>query len=151
MNADHTWISLGKLGDIVGKLALRGSIVVSSQVESFAALLDTGHSRLCYVAPQHFIRDMPKGSIQALHIQDMRGIEGQDDHLLPGMGKLKWDEILKALAEVDYDGDFNMEVHGFHKCFEVADLPVAVKLAESVGRRCIEKLEQFKKSEAAKA
>ena len=117
----------------------------------FAALLDTGHSRLCYVAPQHFIRDMPKGSIQALHIQDMRGIEGQDDHLLPGMGKLKWDEILKALAEVEYDGDFTMEVHGFHKCFEVAYLPVAVKLAEGVGRRCIEKLEQFKKSEAAKA
>ena len=111
----------------------------------FAALLDTGHSRLCYVAPQNFIRDLPKGTIQALHIQDMRGIEGQDDHLLPGMGKLKWDEILRALAEVDYDGDFNMEVHGFLKCFEPKDLPAALKLAEGVGRSCIAKIEQFRK------
>jgi len=110
----------------------------------FAALLDTGHSRLCYVAPQHFIRDMPRGTIQGLHIQDMRGIEGQDDHLLPGMGKLKWDEILKALAEVDYDGDFNMEVHGFLKCFEAEALPAALKLSEQVGRSCIEKIEQFR-------
>lgn len=112
---------------------------------TFACLLDTGHARLCYVAPQHFIRDMPRGTIQALHIQDNRAIEKQDDHLLPGMGKLKWDEILKALAEVGYDGDFNMEVHGFHKFFEAKDLPAALKLAEGVGRSCIEKIEQFRK------
>ena len=100
----------------------------------FAALLDTGHARLCYVAPQNFIRDLPKGSIQALHVQDMRGIEKMDDHILPGMGKLKWDEILKALAEVGYDGDFNMEVHGFLKCFEPEALPSALKLAEQVAK-----------------
>ena len=112
----------------------------------FAALLDTGHARLCYVAPQHFIRDLPKGTIQALHIQDSRGIEKMDDHILPGMGKLKWDEILKALAEVEYDGDFNMEVHGFLKCFEAEALPAALKLTEQVGRDCIKRIEQFSKS-----
>jgi len=111
----------------------------------FTALLDTGHARLCYVAPQHFIRDLPRGTIRGLHIQDSRGIEKMDDHILPGMGKLNWDEILKALAEVGYDGDFNMEVHGFLKCFESRDLPAALKLAEGVGRSCIEKIEQFRK------
>ncbi len=111
----------------------------------FAALLDTGHARLCFIAPQHFIRDLPKGTIQALHIQDTRAIEKQDDHILPGMGKLNWDEILKALAEVEYDGDFNMEVHGFLKCFEPEALPAALKLTEQVGRSCIAKIEQFRK------
>ena len=46
---------------------------------------------------------------------------------------------------MDYDGDFNMEVHGFHKFFEAKDLPAALKLAEGVGRSCIEKIEQFRK------
>ena len=111
----------------------------------FAALLDTGHARLCFIAPQHFIRDLPKGTIQALHIQDTRAIEKQDDHILPGMGKLNWDEILKALAEVEYDGDFNLEVHGFPKCFEPEALPAALKLTEQVGRSCIAKIEQFRR------
>jgi len=108
----------------------------------FVTLVDTGHARLCYVRPQDFIRDLPRGSLRGLHIQDNRG--EKDDHLLPGMGILNWDKILKALAEVGYEGDFNLEVHGFFKCFEAENLPAALKLAESVGRSCIRKLEQYR-------
>ena len=109
----------------------------------FVTLVDTGHARLCLVRPQDFIRDLPRGSLRGLHIQDNRG--EKDDHLLPGMGIMNWDKILRALAEVGYDGDFNLEVHGFLKCFEPESFPAALKLAESVGRGCIRKLEQFRR------
>lgn len=109
----------------------------------FTFLLDTGHARLCHIDPECFIRDLPYGTVKALHVQDMRGIEGKDDHILPGMGILNWDEILKALAENGYDGDFNMEVHGFLRCFDIENISAALKLAEGVGRSCIKRLEQF--------
>ena len=108
----------------------------------FVGLLDVGHTLLA----ENFIRDLPPGTIKGLHVHDLHGtVVGKDDHTLPGLGVHNWDEILKAFAEVGYDGDFNFEVHGFLKHFDVDHLPTALKLAELVGRRCIERIEAFRK------
>ena len=103
-------------------------------------LFDVGHVLLA----ENFIRDLPRGTIKALHVHDLHGTPSKDDHTLPGLGVHNWDEILKAFAEVEYDGDFNFEVHGFLKHFDVDHLPTALKLTEQLGRRCIEKIEAFR-------
>ncbi len=105
----------------------------------FVGLLDVGHTLLA----ENFIRDLPHGTIKALHVHDLHGTPGKNDHTLPGLGVHNWDEILKAFAEVEYDGDFNFEVHGFLKHFEADQLPTALKLTEQVGRRYIERIEAF--------
>lgn len=107
--------------------------------ETFCACLDVGHSYLCFVRPQDFIRDMTPGVIQALHIHDNYGTV--DNHLLPGHGKLKWDEITRALAETGYDGDFTLEIPGYAKAFNAEELPAALALSAAVGRKLIGKID----------
>jgi len=44
-----------------------------------------------------------------VHIHDTRGTE--DDHLIPGMGVIPFDEVARALAAVRYSGTFILEVY----------------------------------------
>lgn len=138
-------VALENTGEAVPYPYQMGQMLKMLDSEWFTVVLDTGHAQCLFVPPEMFIRDLPKGSITGLHVQDMNKILGKDEHLLPGMGKLDWDEILKALVEVEYDGNFNMEVHGFLRFFEKDEsLPAALKLSEQVGRIYIKKLEQYK-------
>lgn len=107
--------------------------------DTFCACIDVGHAQLCRVQPQNFIRDMTPGSVQALHIQDNFG--SADDHLLPGHGILKWDEIMTSLADVDYQGDFTLELTGYWKAFGAKELPIAMALACAVGRKLMSKMD----------
>lgn len=109
----------------------------------FCALLDTGHAGICRTEPQQFICDLHMDALCALHIQDIHVKDARDEHLLPGMGTFDWDAILSALAQTGYVGDFNMEVHGFLRCFSAENLPAALKLAHDVGRSCIRKIEEY--------
>lgn len=45
----------------------------------------------------------------SLHIQDNMG--QYDDHLIPGDGTVKWNEIFPALSDIGYTGDFVLEAH----------------------------------------
>jgi sugar phosphate isomerase/epimerase len=49
--------------------------------------------------------------LHALHVHDNDYID--DRHTLPGLGRMDWEEIMKALAEIDYDGDFTYEADNF--------------------------------------
>ena len=109
---------------------------------TFTVLCDIGH----LIEPQKFIRDLSHGSIGALHTHDMHGTPGKNDHTLPGHGIIDWEDTLKALAEVEYDGDLNYEIHGFLKHFDEETLPIALKLAERVGRSFIRKIEAFREN-----
>ena len=110
--------------------------------ETFCACFDMGHSFLCFVRPQDFLRDMPRGMVQALHVHDNFGT--QDNHLLPGHGKLKWEEITKALAEIGYDGYFTLEVPGYWPAFTAEEMPDAIALAAKVARKLADKVEAYR-------
>ena len=43
-----------------------------------------------------------------LHIHDNHG--ERDEHLLPGLGEIRWPEVLDALRDVDYPGVFMYEL-----------------------------------------
>lgn len=137
-------IALENVGEALTSPFQTGQMLKMLNSEWFTVVVDTGHAQLRSISPQHVIRDLPKGSIMGLHIQDNNKIPLNDEHLLPGMGKIDWDEILKALVEVGYNGNFNLEVHGFLRFFDNENLPAALKLAERVGRTYIKKLEKYR-------
>lgn len=89
------------------------------EIEAFAAavpevsfVFDSNHSLIDSNA--QVIKAM--GSrIVALHISDYEFID--EMHLLPGCGKVNWDEIMTCLEQVGYSGTWNYEIRNS------ADLP----------------------------
>ena len=47
--------------------------------------------------------------VYGLHVADSDG-RPEDWHIMPGKGKLSWQEVLCALEEVRYQGDFHLEI-----------------------------------------
>lgn len=78
--------------------------------EYAVACLDVGHV-LLPDQPESvgdFIRALGRDRLLALHVHDNE--YASDAHMLPYMGKLDWEEITKALGEIDYKGDLTYEV-----------------------------------------
>lgn len=111
--------------------------------DCFTACLDIGHANLCCEDPADFIRALGGKRLGALHVHDVDG--ANDSHTLPYFGMGNWDKITKALADIDYKGDFTYESGGFdsgkpkelYSCYE--------KLAVETGRFLINKIEEYKK------
>ncbi len=108
----------------------------------FVACLDTGHCALAGREPQDAIRVLGN-RLGALHVHDN---DYKDDmHTLPGLSEMNWDEITKALAEIDYQGDFTLETNHFFDSFETEEeLITGLKLSEIIGRKMIKKIESYK-------
>lgn len=110
--------------------------------EMFVACLDVGHSSLAGREAQDCIRVLGD-RLQALHIHDNDYLD--DMHTLPGLSEMNWDEITKALADIDYKGDFTMETDHFFDSLDVLEEAVTgMKLAELIGRKMIGKIENYK-------
>ena len=69
-------------------------------------VIDTGHRNLVG-EPAEALRTVGKHLI-TLHIHDNHG--ERDEHLLPGLGEIRWPEVLDALRDVDYQGVFMYEL-----------------------------------------
>ena len=106
----------------------------------FVACLDVGHSSLAGREAQDCIRVLGD-RLQALHIHDNDYLD--DMHTLPGLSEMNWDEITKALADIDYKGDFTLETDHFFDSLDVWEESVTgMKLAELIGRKMIRKIEK---------
>jgi sugar phosphate isomerase/epimerase len=74
------------------------------------------HVGLAYDSGHATLAGDPIGAIHAMgprlwgvHIHDNLG--SKDDHLIPGMGVIPFDDVARALAEVSYSGTFILEVY----------------------------------------
>lgn len=74
----------------------------------FTVCVDIGHSALCGREPETVIRAVGGKRLGALHVHDCDYIE--DMHAIPYLGKINFDAVARALAEVDYSGDITLEV-----------------------------------------
>lgn len=102
--------------------------------ENFTACLDLGHCGLVGEDCAQMIRDM--GSrLGCLHVHDNDNLH--DLHVLPYLSQMNWDSILKALADIDYAGNFTYESDSFLRMFPEAMLPSCVKFMHDVGREMI--------------
>ena len=115
--------------------------------EHFVACLDVGHTSLVGFEPQDCIRQLGNKYLHSLHVHD-NDYTG-DQHLLPGMGLFNWDEICRALADINYDGEFTYEADNFLKRFPHDMMPLAVKFMNDVGNSLCDKIEKYK-AESAK-
>ena len=73
--------------------------------------VDTGHTHeaesFWVPPPEDMIRILGK-DISILHLHDNSG--HWDDHLLPGMGNIKWPAVFDALDDIGYRGVYNFEL-----------------------------------------
>lgn len=106
----------------------------------FIACLDVGHCALAGREAQDCIRVLGK-RLGALHIHDN---DYKDDmHTLPGLSEMNWREITKALADINYSGDFTFETdHFFDSLNTVEETELGLKLSELIGRKLIKEIEQ---------
>lgn len=103
--------------------------------------VDTGHAALCGESAAEMIRSL--GSrVGALHIHDNDFVS--DKHWIPYQGKIDWDDVLRALADVGYQGDFTFEVLDtvFGK-YEERFLPTVLRFLHDLGRSMICRLEEY--------
>ena len=106
----------------------------------FVCVVDTGHCAFTEETPGQMIRKMGK-RIAGLHIND--NMFRSDDHLVPGAGKIDWDDVVKALAEIGYEGDMTLEVLWPYDAFDDSFLESATKYMHDVGRYLIRKFDEY--------
>ena len=105
--------------------------------EYMVACLDIGHVGLPTRDDEawDFIRALGHDRLQALHVHD--NDYRVDKHTLPYLGKIDWNEVTKALGEIDYQGDFTYEVNlttFMSKFMNEEMIPTAMRYAHDVGR-----------------
>lgn len=112
--------------------------------EYFTGCLDLGHCGLTGRNAADCIRAIGGDYISAMHVHDNDNIS--DLHTAPGYGKMDWDEIARALADINYSGDLTLEADEFIAPFEndPAGALQAMKLMAKIGRNLIEKIEYYK-------
>lgn len=108
----------------------------------FKVCCDLGHAAIAGVEPQDFIRGMDKKRLTMLHVHDTD--YRSDSHVLPYMGKQDWTAIAKTLAEIGFEGYFNLEALFFYEMFPLALMPSALKLAADVARQVADMVEAAK-------
>lgn len=83
-------------------------LVDSYQDPMVGACLDTGHANQVNLDLARTVRALGPRLI-ALHINDNHKGRG-DEHLLPYLGDIDWESVIRALVEIGYAGDLTYEV-----------------------------------------
>lgn len=109
--------------------------------EHFVACLDLGHCGLVGEEAQKAIRILGHDRLKALHVHD--NDYRNDTHTMPFMSEMNWEEIMKALADVRYDGEFTYEADNFLVHFPKDYKPHAVKFMVDTGRYLIGRYEHY--------
>ncbi|MBQ1186103.1 MAG: sugar phosphate isomerase/epimerase [Clostridia bacterium] len=110
--------------------------------EWIVGCLDIGHVSLMATDIPEFIRQMGNKRLQALHVHDTDF--KYDKHTLPFMEKIDYHAVCKALAEIDYQGDFTYEADAFYRGKPKELYLATTKYMCEVGRYLISKIEEAK-------
>ena len=109
--------------------------------EAFTICLDLGHVALCGREPEDAIRIIGHDRLGAIHVHDVDYVH--DMHTLPGMGRLNWDAICRALADIRYKGEFTLEADIFMVRYDAELRPAASKFMAEVARHLTNKIEAY--------
>ena len=105
--------------------------------DCFTACLDLGHCGLYGYDAAEMIKGLGK-RLGALHVHD-NDYQG-DRHSAPYLGKMHWDTICEALANVGYSGDITLEADNFYNHFPKELAPEVAKFLCAIGRNLIERI-----------
>jgi sugar phosphate isomerase/epimerase len=104
----------------------------------FTVCFDVGHAAINGEDPEDAIRNLGK-RIGCVHLHDNNWVD--DQHLVPYLGKTDWNEVCKAFADIDYQGDFTLETVHFEDKFPAEVLPDAVLFEAKLARHLMKKIE----------
>lgn len=109
--------------------------------DAIVACLDIGHVGVILRddEPWDMVRALGHDRLHALHVHDndYRG----DQHLLPYAGKINWQEVTRALGEIDYDGDFTYETGGNQGTMDDLVMPLHLKYMADLARFLTEQID----------
>ena len=109
----------------------------------FTVCFDVGHCLLQGVDPAEAIVKLGGRLVDGCtHVHDNCG--DADSHTLPYYGKVNWESVMKALAEIGYRGDLNYEASGFVKDVPVELRPDGLAYMAKVGHYLIGRFEYYK-------
>ncbi len=127
------------------------------RAEELAELIDRVDAEnvgACWDAEHGGIEGLDQGAairllgprLKATHISDQTAAD--NIHILPYTGFTDWDEVLLALAAVDYQGAFAYELQHYLLRMPLELAPGALALSRSVGEYMIRRLEAFRAGQA---
>ena len=109
----------------------------------FTICFDVGHCLLEGVDPADAIRELgDRLANGCTHVHDNMG--DADSHTLPYYGKVNWESVMKALADIDYKGDLNYEASGFIKDIPTELRPVGLEYMAKIGHYLVGRFEYYK-------
>ena len=109
--------------------------------EVFTICLDLGHVALCGREPEDAIRTIGN-RIGCLHVHDVDYVG--DLHTLPGVAKINWDKVCRALADINYEGDITLEADNFYLGFLPEMYPSVTKFMADTAKSLVDKIEFYK-------
>lgn len=113
--------------------------------EWMTACLDLGHCGLVGQLPENMIRALGHDRLGALHVHDNNGRE--DNHvepMAPFVSTVNWEEVCKALAEIDYKGDFTFEAERTFMNTNEQTVDSTARRLHDIGRYLISRIEYYK-------
>lgn len=116
--------------------------------DHFVACLDIGHAVLVREDPDRMIRALGGKYLKSLHVHDVDGVV--DSHTLPFIGVTDWEAVMKALAEIDYQGEFTYEAGNFLLKTPDPLKQQALNYMGQVGKYLISRFDAYKAEFAAK-
>jgi len=73
--------------------------------------------------------------LKATHVSDTHSATVPElMHVMPLFGKVDWDEVMRTLREINYQGFFSFEVNNYGNYFPDSLLPSALSLAYEIGQ-----------------
>ncbi len=114
--------------------------------ETFTVCLDVGHVTLCnHREPADAIRILGHDRLGALHVHDT---DYRDDlHTLPYMGKIDWESVIAALAEIDYKGELTLEAGNFQRSVPEALILSSMRYMADTARYLAERIDAARAGE----
>lgn len=106
----------------------------------FGTCWDFGHAQIAGVDQCASLRVLGK-KLYALHVHDNLGVN--DDHLLPFLGHIPWEDVMHTLKEIGYEGNLTYEIFKFYIGLPDDLGAFAMRYAERVGRHLIEEFDSW--------
>ena len=108
--------------------------------DAFICLIDTGHCSIVGEDAAAMISSMGN-RVVALHVNDNLCVT--DDHIVPGHGKIVFEEVYKSLAAINYAGDITFEVLNLYRNVDSSLYETQAKYLHDVGRYIIDRIKYY--------
>ena len=102
-----------------------------SAPDNIGVLVDVGHTGLVGLRADDMIREVGGERMFGIHLHDNDFYH--DSHQLPFLCNMNFEEIIKALIDINYKGDITFEAGTFFSKFPKELVPAAARLMFEVG------------------